>query len=424
MNLSRPLRRAIQHIKGSALVNPRTPEERNARLLLLNTSMIGFSSGGIVAFIPVFLARLGASSSLVGWLISAPALLGVFSLIPGAMLAERHSDQVKLRSMVSRLVYSSYLLCGLAPFVIPAAHLPPVLVFIWTFKTLGESVTIPSWTAVMLQAVSPQRRAQVNGVRWALLSLVCAASSAFFGWLLDGISFPLNYQVVFIISFATAWLDPFFFSFVRVPPLEKPHLQSTRSLGKRIVEYLRPVVHHRPFLMYLAGTILYRIALNFPSPLFSLFWVNRLHASNTLIGLRGTVGNAALVLGYIFWGRSANRMGHRKVLTVSALTFAIYPIMTALSPSALWLLPAAAVWGLTASGLDIGLFDLMLASCPERRQPLFAAFWSMAANTAIFAGPLLGAAVSDATSLSTALIVAGAAQVLTTIPFVLLPGDV
>jgi len=175
---------------------------------------------------------------------------------------------------------------------------------------------------------------------------------------------------------------------------------------------------------YLAATILYRLALNLPSPLLSLFWVNELRASDTLIGLRGTVGNAALVAGYIFWGRSANKMGHRKVLTLSALTFAVYPVMTALSPNAFWLLPAVAFWGLTASGLDIGLFDLMLASCPERRQPLFAAFWSMAVNMAIFAGPLLGAALSDATSLTTALIVAGIAQALTTIPFVLLPSDV
>jgi len=66
----------------------------------------------------------------------------------------------------------------------------------------------------------------------------------------------------------------------------------------------------------------------------------------------------------------------------------------------------------------------MLASCPAQRQPLFAALWSTAANAAIFAGPLLGAALSDATSLSTALIVAGIAQAVTTIPFVFLPKDV
>ncbi len=424
MQMPLSLRRTLQQISHSPLVHPRTQEERNARLLLLNTSAIGVSSGGIVAFMPVFLARLGASSSLVGWLTSAPALLAVFLRIPGAVIAEQHTDQVKLRTTVSRFVYAAYLLCGLLPFVIPAQSLPIVLVIIWTLQAVGESVTVPSWTAVLLQAVAPQHRAQLNGIRWAMLSLICAGSSAFFGWLLDRIAFPLNYQIVFFISFVSAWLDPFFFSFVKVPPLEKPRLTPTRNLGRRAAEYLGPALHYKPFMVFLAATLLYRIALNLPSPLFSLFWVNELHASDTLIGLRGTVGNAVLVASYIFWGRSANRLGHRKVLTLSALAFAAYPIVTALSPNAFWLLPAAALWGLTVSGLDIGLFDLMLASCPAQRQPLFAAMWSMAANAAIFAGPLIGAALSDATSLSTALIVAGIVQAVATIPFVFLPGDV
>lgn len=424
MRLSLLTQRAIQQISESPLVRPRTLEERNARFLLLNTSMIGISSGGIVAFLPVFLARLGASSTLLGWLNSAPALLGVLLRIPGAMIAERYPNQVKVRSTVAMFVYSAYLLCGLMPFFLPAQQLPTILVIVWTLQAIGESVTVPSWMAVLHQAISPQHRAQLNGIRWAMLSLLSAASSAFFGWLLDRIAFPLNYQIVFFISFATALLDPFFFSFIRVPPLAKPPMHSTSHLGKRVAEYLRPVLHYKPFIVYLASTMLYRLALNLPSPLFSLFWVNKLHASDTLIGLRGTIGHAALVAGYLFWGRSANKLKHRNVLTLSALGLALYPFVTALSPNAFWLLPAAAIWGLTASGVDIGLFDLMLASCPEHRQPLFAAFWSIAANMAIFIGPLLGAKLSEATSLGMALFIAAIAQALTTIPFVLLPGDV
>jgi DHA2 family multidrug resistance protein-like MFS transporter len=129
-------------------------------------------------------------------------------------------------------------------------------------------------------------------------------------------------------------------------------------------------------------------------------------------------------VGYIFWGRSANKIGHRQVLFLAALGSALYPILTGLSPSAWWLLPAAAIWGLTAAGIDIGLFDMMLAYVPERRQPLFTAVWSMVTNGAIFIGPQLGAILSDATSLSMALIIAGIAQMIATIPFIALPRDV
>ena len=177
-------------------------------------------------------------------------------------------------------------------------------------------------------------------------------------------------------------------------------------------------------MAFLGATIAYRIALNFPVALFSLYWVNVLGVHDTLIGLRGTVGNAALVIGYIYWGRSANRLTHRKVLFIAAIAYALYPVATAFSPSGVWLLPAAALWGLAASGLDIGLFDLMLSAWPTKRQPLFAAAHSMVVNAVVFMAPLLGAALANKTSLATVLVVAGIAQVVTTIPFLKLPKDV
>jgi MFS family permease len=131
-----------------------------------------------------------------------------------------------------------------------------------------------------------------------------------------------------------------------------------------------------------------------------------------------------LVVGYLFWGRSANKIGHRMVLTLAALGLATYPIVTALSPSAAWLFPAAAIWGLTAAGIDVGLFDMMLGCIPKQRQPLFAAVWSIVANAAVFVGPLLGASLAEHSSVYLALIVCGVAQVVTTIPFIFLPRDI
>ncbi len=414
--------RLAQGVANHPVIRPRTREQVNERLLYLNTGMYGVVAGGVMAFLPVFLARLGASPTLISWLTSAPALMAVFLLIPGAMVSERQANQVRVRVTFSVFILATYLLCALAPFVVPAAHLPVVLVALWTVRTLADTLALPAWTSVVAAAVSPARRARLNGTRWAIMSLVSAMSSAFFGWLLERVAFPLNYQLVFAISFVLAGLDPLFFSRIRVPHLERPVLES-RNVLRRFSEYLSPVMRHRLFLATLGATILYRVALNMPVPLFSLFWVNRLQASDMLIGLRGTVGYGALVVGYTFWGRSANRLGRRKLLYLSCLGLATYPLLTALSPSAIWLLPAALIWGFTLSGVDVGLFELMLSSCPRDRRPLFAAVWNIVANTAIFLGPLLGAALSNVVGLGTALIIAAALQVVGTIPFVTLQED-
>ncbi|MFH1084346.1 MAG: MFS transporter [Chloroflexota bacterium] len=417
--------RGVQHVgrilRNSTFFYPRTDEDRNTRLLYLSTAMMGVPFGGIMSFLPVFMARLGASETLIGLLSALPALLGVLTFIPGAALSERYSDQVRVRVTASRLYRLAYLACALLPFVVPQQWLPIALVAAMTYTVIPNAAGMPAWTTVMTQAISPRRRAQLNSTRWALLAVTSAVSSAAFGWMLDALVFPINYQVVFFISFALSMLDPWFFARLKVPPIETVHLSRTRSIWARFAEYLRPIPKEKGFLRFLAVTVLYRVALNLPVPLFSIFWVNNLQASDTLIGLRGTVGNGALVLGYLLWGRSANRVGHRQVLWWSAWGLALYPIATALAPTAGWLIPIAIIWGLTVSGLDVGLFDIMLATIPKQRQPLFSAVWSMVAESAIFVGPLLGAVISRATGPGTALLIAGVAQIVATLPFFVLP---
>lgn len=384
---------------------------------------MGIQLGGIVAFMPVFLARLGASSALLGWYNSAPSLFLMFLLIPGASVAERQVDQVRVRVKYARILRMAYLVCAVAPFVVPTEYLPIVLVVIWTLTTLPNAVAIPSWTAVLASAVSPRRRASVNSGRWALLGVVSALGTAAFGWTLDHVLYPYNYQLVFAVSFALSMLDPYAFSFIKVPPSEPVRSEKTGTLVERLLAYVRPAKQQPAFLRYLLITLPYRIALNLPVPLYSLFWVNELAAPDTVIGLRGTVGNCVLVVGYLLWGRWTRRLGHRTVLMLSAGLMALYPIATALSPTPAGLLPAAAIWGFGAAGVDIGLFDMMLGVCPTERQPLFAAIWMIVARFAMFLGPLLGASLADLTTLGTALLIGGFAQMATLLPLFALPKD-
>jgi len=413
-------------VRHSRLLHPQTRDDRNEVLFYLNTGMFGFATGGIMAFLPVFLARLGASSTILGWFNAAPALFATALLIPGAMIAERSTDQVRVRVRSAYLIKMVYLLVALIPFAVPPERyhlLPPILVAVWLLKAFPEAVALPAWTSVMARGFSPRRRARVNGARWAIMSLASAVGSAVFGQLLEHISFPLNYQIVFLISFALSMLDPYIFGKVEVDPTAIPQMVVQESLWARLREYVRPALSYRPFVRYLLATSSYRITLFLGAPLFSLFWVNELQASDGLLGFRATLGSSALVIGYVVWGQVAGRWGHRRVLFAGAWGLAVYVLLTAISPSAVWLLPAAVLWGLAAPGIDLGLFDLMLASCPDERQPLFGAVWSMAANLAMFVGPLIGARLGDAAGLGKALMVVAALQVVATAPFLALPRE-
>ena len=240
------------------------------------------------------------------------------------------------------------------------------------------------------------------------------------------IVFPFNYQVLFLISFAGALLNLYFFSRIRVPPLQakpKASLQ-IRSLGQGIRSYLSSIRECRDFVRFLLATIPFRLVFSMSIPLFSLYWVNELQATDSWIGLRGTAGYAALVIGYLMWGKIARRVKHRRILSIAVLMYGLYQISTALIPSAPWLLPVAVIWGIALSGVDMGLFDLMLAVAPKDKMPRLSSVLSLISNAAAFIGPMLGVMLSNVTSVRTALLVIGTVQLLSTITFRLLPSDV
>ena len=136
----------------------------------------------------------------------------------------------------------------------------------------------------------------------------------------------------------------------------------------------------------------FRICLSMPAGLYSIYWVDYLNASDTLIGIRGAVAYAALAFAYWMWARVTNRIGHRRLLIISAL-IGFYPITTGLAPSAGWLLLAAVIWGLFVAAIDIGFVDMLLLACPEGRQPTFVAAANLLSSAENFAGPLIGAAL-------------------------------
>jgi MFS family permease len=364
--LTRVLRRAHIGPSDASLVHSaETVEDSNFRNLLLSAAWFGPVDGGIFNYLPVFMARLGASASVVGLLTSAPSLLAMVAYIPGGAFAERRRDQVKLVVRVATFSRLIYLLIAALPFFLAPSAIPIATVILWSVLAIPSAVHIPAWMSVVQRAIPPRRRARLNGTRWALMSLLAAVAMTFYGLLLDRTPFPAGYQIVFVASFLAGLLNMYYFGKVKVAPFVAAPSPAAPDLPTitRAKAFLHPFVEYPRFLRFGLANLVYRLVLTMPAGLFSVFWVNDLRATDTWIGLRGTTGYAALVVGYWFWGRVANRIGHQRLLLICGVCIAFYPVLTALAPTMQWLLPAAAVWGFSLSGIELGLFDILLGVC-------------------------------------------------------------
>jgi MFS family permease len=400
-------------------------EERNALRLYASSVGFGATQAGIIAYLSVFLVRLGASAQQIGLLSSVPAAVSMVLMIPAGFVAERFRNQVRLRTISGILMRSTTLLMALAPLVFGLSAIPNVAVGLWALRTGAMAVALPPFMTVMSDAIAPQHRSRVNGTRWAIVNVVSVVLAPLFGRMLDVVRFPENYQILFAISFIGGIGNIYFFSQIKVPPLKvrERTAQWPDNLGEGLRSYISSIKDSRKFVLFLLGTVAFRVAFNMPLPLYTVFWVNELGVTDGLIGIRETAGYSALVLGYLAWATWAPRMQRRNQLAIVAVLLGLYSVATGLIPSAPWIVPVALIWGFATSGVNIGLFNIMLASVPTERMPRLSAVLNLVSSAAATIGPLLGVGLSQATSTRTALLIIGGLTILATIPFRVLGPD-
>jgi MFS family permease len=393
-------------------------QDPNIRNLVIDTAWQGLVMGGIFTFISVFVVRLGASSLMVSLLTSLPAVLMVLLSLPAARVIERQTNLVRFTNRVRIFHRLCFLLIALLPFFMKR-YLVEAVVVVWALKTVGVAFINSSWTAVVADVIPAERRARVNGGRWALLSLVTALSVAAFGNVLDRVSFPLGYQIVFACSFVGGVAGMIFFGRIEVSDsVPVPKVVAARAhLWGRFKRYVQTLADTPGFVRYLLTTFVLRFGFNLPAALYSIYWIRHLEASDLWIGWQATAGKLALIVGYFFWGRIAARKGHYIVLLWCTLGLGLYPVLTGLIPNQLWLPLVAVVQGLFITGIDLSFFNTLLHVCPRERRPTFIAVNSVFMHLAMGLAPLVGSLLLQWLEVQHVLWIAGALHVVAAILF-------
>lgn len=398
-------------------INQLSTVNRNIVYFTIDTALQGLMMGGIFGFISVFSVRLGASNFMVSLLTALPALVMAVSSIPAGRIVEQQRDLVRYTNRVRISHRASFLLIALLPFFVNKG-LVEIIVLIWAIKSIPATLLESSWMAVVAEVIPPERRARVNGMRWAILSVVTAASTAAFGYILDRLPFPLNYQLVFSVSFVGGMAGIYFFGQLRIPENVPPERTKGTSMPfrQRVRGYLR-AMNVPAFVRYEVAATVLRFGVNLPAALYTIYWIRSLGASDLWIGWQATTGKLALIVGYAVWGRIISRKGYRAPLLICATLLGLYPVLTGMAKDQLWLPVIAIVQGFFTTGVDIAFFDTLLAVSPTEGRPSFIALNTMLASLNIFFAPLVGNFLADWAGIPVVFFIAGGFHILTALLF-------
>jgi len=147
-----------------------------------------------------------------------------------------------------------------------------------------------------------------------------------------------------------------------------------------------------------------------PQALYPILFVREMHMSTTWIGLLYTSGGLAAALTYRFWGRFADRHGHRRTLALCATARPLHGFLYCLlhaywAPSVVELLFCG-----FASGFDLCAFNSILELAPPEDSPTYIAVFNIVNGVVALSAPMLGVWLASLSSVRTGIGLAAAAR--------------
>ncbi|MBP7690194.1 MAG: MFS transporter [Thermoflexales bacterium] len=393
-------------------LSPRSLLSRNFRALYLDIFGYGILAGSTLAFLNVYVARLGASNIEMGLLSAGPALISLFIAIPIGRWLERR-PLIRTTYLTSIWFRLGYVVMVLLPwFLPPPAQIGSYVLLVLIMSIPGTALAI-GFNATLAATVPSDWRAHVIGRRNALMSLSMTVTALFSGQLLDRIVSPLNYQIVFGIGAIGALLSTFFLG--RIQPIGPQAVAPIKAANGRA---LRLDLLRGPFGLVLIAYLFFYLGQAVPVPLFAKMQVDQLKLSDGVISIGTAAFNGCMLIGSLYLARLTRRFGHRGVFAIAALLYGTYPLLLGLAENNALFFAASILGGAITGVMGGAQVNRLMERVPNDDLPAHMALNNMAGNIALLVGSMLGPLLADALGLREAILLSAGLRVLAGIALV------
>ena len=201
-----------------------SPETRKAMHLNTVEGAFAVAAENLAApYLGLFALALGATPSQIGMLTAFPNLIGNILQIPAGLWSERMKDKRLLPIVGGYFARSTWALFALVPFLVPAQYRVGMVIILATFRILAANIGVPAWTALQADLIPRS----IRGFYYAnrnIATNVCAFLATVAATLLLGISFPINFVIIFAGATLLGLTATYIFSkieFQQTPPKGK-----------------------------------------------------------------------------------------------------------------------------------------------------------------------------------------------------------
>ena len=377
-------------------------QKRNFRYVQIDA--IGVSISNVAApFLPVFLTRLGASNFQVGLLSSMPGMTGLVLAILVGRFLQTQRNIVPWYSLSRLMVILCYALTGILTLLISEKFVIIATLAIWAFATLPQTALAVAFSVVMNAVAGPEGRYTLLSRRWTIFGLTGVIGTFIITRLIDLITFPLNYAIMFMVLSLGGFFSFYFSRKIQLRDQVTPPLPISRSPGQNSSNYIRLMREHPAFLSFSSKRFVYFSAIVLSQPIMPLFLVHQVHATDSQIGAVNMTLTLIMLVGYFLWPRVSRKRGGRFVLLATTLGMTLYPALSAAAPQINLIIIYAGIAGLFQAGLDLVFFDELMKTVPTEYSATFVSLAQSMQYLSMIVAPLAGTWLADYIGLGGAL---------------------
>lgn len=365
----------------------------------LATQALTTLTGGV--FLVAFALKLGASNPMIGLLVAILPLAQLIQ-VPSIYLVEKYRVRQPITVYASAISTTFWLFVALIPILFsPQAGLKLMVVAL-SLNAIFTAVSACSWNSWMRDLVPQDRLGSFFSKRMSLSTALSIILSLVAGIYIDYWKrlFPsrevYGYSFLFFCGFLAGLIALYFLSNTPEPRMNS---DEERLRFSQLVLLPFKDLNFKNLLMFLG---LWNFAAYFVIPFFTVYMLNRLQLSMSLI-IALTVLSQIMNLTFLrIWGKVSDLFTNKSVLHMSSILFAACILawaFTSLPDKHLLTLPLLIiihiVMGISTAGINLGSGNIALKLAPRGNATAYLAVNNLTNALAMGLGPILGGQFID-----------------------------
>ncbi|MBI2843844.1 MAG: MFS transporter [Armatimonadetes bacterium] len=345
--------------------------------------LFGIHAGWILPFyLIVARDRLHTSAFLISLMTAAPFLGNLFALL--------WANAMEGRSKKPFVVWSGILSRGMLLLIV-VANTPLKFALIVTASHFLATIAAPAYAAVMKDVYPDEHRGRIMGYIRGMMAFTMILTTAAVGPLLS----VANYRWIFPIGAIFGVAASYFFSTI---PTSEPTHEERASKGP-LFQFLRSsfgiLSDNYSFRWFALSIFTFGFGALIIVPLYPIIQVDRLHISTSQAAVLANVMGVVWMVSYILWGRYIDIKSPLRATLINTVLSMLIPLNYFFAQSVWMLLPAAAITGITAAGIELAYFNSVLQFSEGRRVSHYQALFSWLLGIRGSIAPFVGGALKQ-----------------------------